>query len=98
MKKSERKALAKILDGRFITALFMYALGFAFIATMACYFMITDVLDVEIILTDWMVIVLPTILLLFITYVIVETISYYIMNYRKIKYRKRIIVSPFTII
>ena len=66
MKKSERKAIAKLLDGKFITALFMYALGFAFIATMACYFMITDVLDVEIILTDWMVIVLPTILLLFI--------------------------------
>ena len=44
MKKSERKALAKILDGKFITSLFMYALGFAFIATMACYFMITEVL------------------------------------------------------
>lgn len=76
MRKSERKAIAKLLDGKFITALFMYALGFAFIATMACYFMITDVLDVEIILSDWMVIVLPTILLLFITYTFGSTVFF----------------------
>ena len=76
MRKSERKAIAKLLDGKFITALFMYALGFAFIATMACYFMITDVLDVEIVLSDWMVIVLPTILLLFITYTFGSTIFF----------------------
>ena len=76
MRKSERKAIAKYLSRKFITALFMYALGFAFIATMACYFMITDVLDVEIILTDWMVIVLPTILLLFITYTFGSTIFF----------------------
>ncbi len=68
MKKSERKALAKILDAKFVTALFVYALGFAFIATMACYSMITDVLDVEIVLSDWLIIVLPTVLLLFIVY------------------------------
>lgn len=76
MRKSERKVIARLLDGKFITALFMYALGFAFIATMACYFMITDVLDVEIILTDWMVIVLPTILLLFITYTFGSTVFF----------------------
>ena len=76
MRKSERKAIAKLLDAKFIVALFMYALGFAFIATMACYFMITDVLDVEITLTDWMVIVLPTILLLFITYTFGSTIFF----------------------
>ena len=76
MRKSERKAIAKLLDAKFIVALFMYALGFAFIATMACYFMITDVLDVEIILTDWMVIVLPTTLLLFITYTFGSTIFF----------------------
>lgn len=76
MRKSERKAIARLLYGKFIVALFMYALGFAFIATMACYFMITDVLDVEIILTDWMVIVLPTILLLFITYTFGTTIFF----------------------
>lgn len=76
MRKSERKAIARLLYGKFIVALFMYALGFAFIATMACYFMITDVLDVEIILTDWMVIVLPTILLLFITYTFGSTVFF----------------------
>lgn len=76
MRKSERKAIAKYLGAKFVTALFMYALGFAFIATMACYFMITDVLDVEIILTDWMVIVLPTILLLFITYTFGSTVFF----------------------
>ena len=76
MRKNERKAIARLLYGKFIVALFMYALGFAFIATMACYFMITDVLDVEIILTDWMVIVLPTILLLFITYTFGSTVFF----------------------
>lgn len=83
MRKSERKAIAKLLDGKFITALFMYALGFAFIATMACYFMITDVLDVEIILTDWMVIVLPTILLLFITYTFGSTVFFMLFGKNK---------------
>ena len=38
--------------------------------------MITDVLDVEILLTDWMVIVLPTILLLFITYTFGSTVFF----------------------
>ena len=76
MRQSERKAIAKYLGAKFVTALFMYALGFAFIATMACYFMITDVLDVEIVLSDWMVIVLPTIFLLFITYTFGSTVFF----------------------
>ena len=76
MRKVDSKSLKKVITANFIVALFIYALGFAFIATMACYFMITDVLDVENILTDWMVIVLPTILLLFITYTFGSTVFF----------------------
>ena len=83
MRKVDSKSIKKVITANFIVALFMYALGFAFIATMACHFMITEILDLEILLTDWMVIVLPTILLLFITYTFGTTIFFMLLGKKK---------------
>lgn len=68
MKKSERKELSIMFDDKFILSIIIYALGFAFLCTTASYLVATELLLLDVAMTDWMVVILPLILILFLTY------------------------------
>ena len=68
MKKSELKHLSVAFDDKFILALIIYALGFAFLCTTVSYIVSTELLNLNIDLMNWMVCILPLILVLFLVY------------------------------
>ena len=68
MKKKERKELSVMFDDKFLLSMVIYALGFAFLCTTASYLVITEMFILEVQIGYWMAVMLPLILVLFITY------------------------------
>ena len=68
MNKKERKRLALVCDEKFILSMIIYAFGFAFICTTAGYLVVTDMYHFEITMMEWLPVILPIILVLFLTY------------------------------
>lgn len=68
MKKSELKHLSVACDDKFLIALIIYALGFAFLCTTVSYIVSTEMLNLNVDLMNWMVCILPLILVLFLVY------------------------------
>lgn len=57
-----------MFDDKFILSIIVYALGFAFLCTTGSYLVATEMLLLDVSMTDWMVAILPVILVLFLTY------------------------------
>lgn len=68
MKKNEKKELSILCDDMFLLSMIIYALGFAFLCTTASYLVITEMFHLEVEVGYWMIVMLPLIFVLFLTY------------------------------